>query len=239
MKIGILETGLIRDELAHQYAPYPVMFESLLRRSGRALEFEAFSPVRGQMPGSTRDCDGWLITGSRHGVYEALDWMAPLQSFIRDIAEAQSPLIGVCFGHQIIAAALGGTVEKSELGWQVGLKHYQLEKTYDWMPEKPPSVAIHAWHQDQVIVCPADAEVFLTAPMCAYAGLAYGDSVISVQAHPEIEADYELALLELFSGNLLPEDVAADAIDSVKNGSGPDTRLLSDWFAEFFLSRAG
>jgi GMP synthase-like glutamine amidotransferase len=236
MKIGILEAGLIRDELADRFDPYPVMFERLLNRAGRELEYAAFSPVRGQMPASIDDCDGWLITGSRHGVYDELDWMAALQDFIRELAEARRPLIGVCFGHQIMAAAMGGKVVKSDLGWKVGLQHYRLEQGYAWMREQPASVAIHAWHQDQVIVCPPSAEVFLTAPDCAYAGLSYGDSMISVQAHPEIEADYERALLDMFSGSLLPDEVAQRGIATLDSGAGPDSRLLADWFSEFFLT---
>ena len=236
MKIGIIETGLIREELADRFAPYPVMFERLLERAGRDLECVSYCPLRGEMPGSVAECDGWLITGSRHGVYEALEWMAPLQAFIRAVAAAGLPMIGVCFGHQIIAAAMGGRVEKSDLGWKVGLRHYQVDKSLDWMSEPPSSVAIHAWHQDQVVELPPSAEVFLSADDCPYAGLYYGETMLSVQAHPEIEADYEEALMEMFSGKLLPEHIAQDGLESLRGGTGPDTQVLADWFADFLLA---
>jgi len=236
MKIGILEAGLIREQLADRFDSYPVMFERLLNRAGRELEYASYSPVRGQMPASIHDCDGWLISGSRHGVYDQLEWMAPLQDFIRALAQAGRPLIGVCFGHQIMAEAMGGKVVKSDLGWKVGLQHYRVEKSYAWMTERAASVAIHAWHQDQVVVCPPSAEVFLSAADCAYAGLSYGDSMISVQAHPEIEADYERALLEMFSGSLLAKDVVQRGFATLDSGAGPDTQLVADWFAEFFLT---
>ncbi len=237
MKIGILETGLIREELADRFDPYPVMFERLLGHAQRDLECVAYCPLRGEMPDSIYDCDGWLITGSRHGVYDQLEWMAPLQEFIRDVAAAGLPMIGVCFGHQIMAAAMGGKVVKSDLGWKVGLQHYCLDKTYAWMAEQPASVAIHAWHQDQVVTRPPSAEVFLSAEDCPYAGLSYGDSMISVQAHPEIEADYERALLDMFVGKLVPADIAQSAIASLEGEEAPDTQILADWFAEFFLTR--
>ena len=236
MKIGIIETGLIREELADRFAPYPVMFESLLARAERNLEFVSYCPLRGEMPDSVSECDGWLITGSRHGVYEQLEWMAPLQDFIRAVASAGMPMIGVCFGHQIIAAAMGGTVEKSDLGWKVGLRSYQVDKPQEWMNEAPTSVAIHAWHQDQVVELPPTAEVFLSADDCPYAGLYYGEAMISVQAHPEIEADYEGALLEMFAGKLLPDDIAQAGFESLRDGAGPDTQVLADWFAEFLLA---
>lgn len=238
MKIGIIETGLIREELADRFDPYPVMFERLLNRAHRDLEFVSYCPLHGEMPESVYDCDGWLITGSRHGVYDQLEWMAPLQAFIREVAASGLPMIGVCFGHQIMAAAMGGKVVKSDLGWKVGLRDYQVDKTFDWMDEQPASVAIHAWHQDQVVELPPTAKVFLSADDCPYAGLYYGDNMISVQAHPEIEADYECALLELFAGKLLPDDIAQSGIDSLQGDQGPDSQVLADWFAEFFLAHA-
>ena len=237
MKIGILVTGLIRDELADRNDPYPLMFERLLGLAGRELDFAAYSVLLGQMPESIDDCDGWLITGSRYGVYEKLDWMLELQDVIRELAAAERPLIGVCFGHQIIAEALGGKVVKSELGWKVGVQRYDLEKRYDWMGEPPASVAMHAYHQDQVLDCPPSAEVFLSSAGCPLAGLSYGDSIISVQAHPEIEESYERDLLEMFAGRAIPLDVAQQGIATLDAGIPVDTRLIANWFVEFFLTR--
>jgi GMP synthase-like glutamine amidotransferase len=235
MKIGILVTGLIREELADRNDPYPVMFERLLGLAGRELEFAAYSVVRGQMPESIDDCDGWLITGSRYGVYEKLDWMLELQEFIRELAAAGRPLIGICFGHQIIAEALGGKVVKSELGWKVGVQRYDLEKRYDWMGESPASVAMHAFHQDQVVDSPPSAEVFLSSADCPLAGLSYGDSIISVQAHPEIEESYERELLEMFGGRSIPQDIAQQGIATLDAGMSVDTRLIATWFVDFLL----
>ena len=237
MKIGILETGLIREELADRNDPYPVMFERLLGLAGRELEYAAYSVVRGQMPESIDDCDGWLITGSRYGVYEQLDWMLELQDFIRELAAAERPLIGICFGHQIIAEALGGKVVKSELGWKVGAQRYDLERRYDWMGEPPSAVTMYAYHQDQIVVCPPSAEVFLSSAGCPLAGLSYGDSIISVQAHPEIEESYERDLLEMFGGNSIPLDLAQQAIAAMDAGMPVDTGLIANWFVEFLLTR--
>lgn len=238
MKIGILETGLVREALADRFAPYPVMFEQLLGLAQRDLEVTGYRWVCGQVPASVDDCDGWLITGSRHGVYDELEWMAPLQDFIREIAQAGIPLVGVCFGHQIIASALGGEVVKSDRGWGVGVHTYEVDRHFPWMSEQDASVAMYAFHQDQVVRCPPTAEAFLSSEFCPYAGLSYGDSIISVQAHPEFEEAYERELLEMFSGNLIPDEVAQPALAAMDSGALADTRLMADWFAEFFLSRA-
>jgi len=232
MKIGILEAGLIRDELADRFDPYPVMFERLLNRAGRELEYAAFSPVRGQMPASIDDCDGWLITGSRHGVYDELEWMAPLQDFIRELAEARRPLIGVCFGHQIIADAMGGEVVKSNFGWKVGLQRYRVDKYYPWMDEPCSSVAIHAWHQDQVVEKPAEAEIISSTDFCKYAGLAYGDTIWTFQPHPEYDNDFLSGLIEKRGKGVVPEPLMAAARE--KLAAPTDRMAVGQIMADFF-----
>ena len=236
MKIGILETGLLRDRMKPRFDPYPVMFADFLGLAHRDFEFETVSVIRGEVADSIYDCDGWLITGSRHGVYEDLDWMPPLRDFIRQLAAAEHPLIGVCFGHQIIAQALGGEVVKSDKGWGVGLHRYQVGQQYPWMQVCSEQAGIYAFHQDQVVGLPDKAEVFLSSEFCPYAGLSYGESIISVQGHPEFAQAYEVALLEAYGGSVVPEEVSERALGGIRAGNQPDTELLANWFAQFFLS---
>lgn len=237
MKIGILEAGLLRQEMISRFDPYPAMFTDFLGQADSGFDYHTVSVVRGEKPASVHDCDGWLITGSRHGVYDNLDWMPPLQNFVRDLAAAQVPLIGVCFGHQIIAAALGGEVVKSDRGWGVGLHRYRVDQQHSAMPDGISQIGIYAFHQDQVVKCPNDAEVILSSDFCPYAGLSYGDSIISVQGHPEFGVDYEIALLEAFGGTVVPEAIADAGLESLRDGSRADTVLLANWFARFFRSR--
>ena len=236
MKIGILETGLLREALIDRFDPYPVMFERFLGLAGRPLEFASYSVVRGEMPSSIDACDGWLITGSRHGAYDPLDWIAPLEDFIRGLDQAGKPLIGVCFGHQIIAQALGGEVVKSDLGWGVGLHYYRLNRHLAWMGDAGDSVAMYVFHQDQIVQLPPTAEVFASSDFCPYAGLSYGDSIISVQGHPEFERDYMKALIDLYGESLLTPEVTAAARASMV-GAHEDRQMLANWFAEFYLAR--
>lgn len=237
MKIGILEAGLLRERMVPRFNPYPVMFADFLARAQCDFEYQTVSVVNGEGASSIHDCDGWLITGSRHGVYDELDWMAPLREFIRELAAGEVPLVGVCFGHQIIAQALGGEVVKSDRGWGVGVHHYRVDREHGWMQSRPRQVGLYAFHQDQVVRLPETAEIFLSSEFCPYAGLSYGDSIISVQAHPEFEEAYELALLEAYGGSVVPTEVCARALAAMRAGEQADTGLLANWIAQFFLTR--
>lgn len=236
MKIGILEAGLLNEKLEGKYEPYPVMFAGLLDRARQDLSFQCYSVIQGEFPASINDCDGWLITGSRHGVYENLDWMLSLQSFIRELYQASKPLIGICFGHQIVAQALGGEVVKSDKGWGVGVTTYQVVNSAEWMPGTHGEIRIYAFHQDQVVKLPPSAEVYLTSDFCPYAGITMGDSVITMQAHPEFEEEYELALLNMYSGNVVPAEAAEEALNWIQqSGEKANTQILAEWMAGFFM----
>ena len=160
MKIGILVAGHVADELVQKTGEFDFMFQRLL--AGNGYEFEAWFVVDGQFPDSPDEADGWLITGSKHGAYEDLPWIPRLETFIRDIRAADRPLVGICFGHQIIAQALGGTVKKSDKGWAVGHQTYSHGDT---------TFGANAWHQDQVVALPEGADVIAGNDFCEYAAL--------------------------------------------------------------------
>ncbi|MGC1506521.1 MAG: type 1 glutamine amidotransferase [Sulfitobacter sp.] len=205
MKIGILITGHPPEELSGN-GRYDAYFQRLL--GTKDFTYQAWSVVDGEMPKSVQDADGWLITGSRHGAYEPHGWIPPLEQFIRDCYAAHVPMIGVCFGHQIIAQAMGGKVEKFDGGWSVGAVDYTLEGE---------TVAINAWHQDQVTTKPADAQVIGSTDFCANAALLYGDTFWTIQPHPEYDHDFIAGLLEHRGKGLVPDtqiDAARTKLDT-------------------------
>ncbi|PWG16922.1 type 1 glutamine amidotransferase [Salibaculum griseiflavum] len=194
MKIGILQTGHAPDQLRPVLGDYADLFRQLL--SGQGFEFETYSVVDGTFPSGPETCDGWLITGSKHGAYEDHAWIPPLEDLIRAIRDSGRPLVGICFGHQIIAQALGGRVEKFKGGWAVG------RQAYDWEGE---TLHLNAWHQDQVVSLPDGAEVIASNPHCAYAALRIGDAVLTVQPHPEFGHEVIAGLIE-HRGDAVPDD---------------------------------
>src|SRR5690554_3309203 len=200
MHIGILQTGLVPDALKQQSGDYPDMFKDLLK--GHGFTFSTFVVCDGEMPPGIDAADGWLITGSRHGAYEDHPWIPPLEEFIRTVHVARRPMIGICFGHQIIAQALGGRVEKFAGGWAVGRTGYDFDGQ---------TVHMNAWHQDQVVAAPPGARTVASNDFCTHAALAYGDHILTVQAHPEHTPAFHAALIDIRGAGVVPDDQLARA----------------------------
>ena len=221
MKIGLLQTGHSPEEMKKDLGDYDDLFKRLLANPG--LEFEVWRVVDGEMPPGIHAAEGWLITGSRHGVYEDHPWIPPLEAFIRDAYAAGVPVVGICFGHQIMAQALGGRVEKFPGGWSVGWHEY------DWGGE---TVRMNAWHQDQVVEKPKDATVLASNPTCAYAALAYGDRAFSVQTHPEFDSAEIDYLLRFRAPGVVPPEKIDRATANLDRPL--DNPRLADRIADFF-----
>lgn len=231
MKIGILQAGYSPKPLADEFGQYPAMFEQLLTDQG--FEFETYDVANNQFPENISSCDGWLITGSSHSAYDKVAFIAKLEAFIQDAYSANIPIVGICFGHQIMAQALGGKVEKYidglniGGGLNIGQSSYQLgNQTIDLL----------AIHQDQVTIMPANAELTLSSEVCKIAGLAYKNKAISFQPHPEFSTDFMHALIDFKSHNGTNNGLSKQHTDAANlgvkadNDSGKIASLITDFF---------
>lgn len=225
MQIGILQAGHAPDELIPSTGDNDAMFRRLL--SGQGFTFDTYNVVDMQFPENAEAADGWLITGSKHGAYDHLPFIAPLEALIRDVYAAGRPLVGICFGHQIIAQALGGKVEKFADGWAVG------RQTYDWAGN---TVAMNAWHQDQVIQVPADATTCASNDFCAHAALIYGDKAFTVQAHPEFESVNMAGLAQHRGPGVVPDEQLAAVKANLDKPN--DNAKLAAQIGQFFRERS-
>ena len=200
MLIGILQTGLAPDVLKDEMGDYPDMFARLL--AGYGFTFRTYRVVEGQFPASVKECDGWLITGSRHATYEDHPWIEPLEQFVRDSFAAHVPMVGVCFGHQIVAQAMGGKVERHAGGWAVGAQDYHFGDT---------KLTLNAWHRDQVTEVPKGAQVIASNDFCANAALLYDNRAFTVQAHPEFRPEFVDGLMKTRGKGVVPDELMAAA----------------------------
>jgi len=206
MHIGLLQTGHVAETLIPKHGDYDSIFQIFL--AGRGLTFTNYPVVDDVFPESADACEGWLITGSKFGAYEDHDWIPKLMDLVREIHARELPLVGICFGHQIIAQALGGRVEKYSGGWAVGPKRYDFN---DW-----GALTLNAWHQDQVVTLPEGAEVIAQNDFCRYPALAYGSSILSLQPHPEIRPAYMQGLIEERGPGIVPEAILKDAAEAIE-----------------------
>lgn len=229
MKVGILETGAPPSPLGERFGDYPAMFRRLLAAPGR--NFETFEVQAGQLPTRPEAFDAYVVTGSPAGVYDDLPWIDPLKRFVVQ-AKGRAALVGVCFGHQVMAEAFGGRVVKSDRGWGVGLHRYQVLERRDWMDDAA-SIAVPASHQDQVVSKPTNAVVIAASEFSPFGALAYEDQpAISFQLHPEFDPAYARALIEQRASRLGPlAGAAAASLD------GPnDNARVGAWIGRFLDS---
>ncbi|MCC5958178.1 MAG: type 1 glutamine amidotransferase [Rhodobacteraceae bacterium] len=221
MKIGILQTGQSPEVLRSEQGDYPAMFEKLLSKGG--FTFQTWHVEGMEFPASVHDADGWLITGSRHGVYEDHPFIAPLEQFIRDAFAAGLPVAGICFGHQVMAQALGGQVGKYEGGWAVGAQDYDFDGD---------TLTLNAWHQDQVLAPPDTARTIGSNAFCRYAALAYGTQGYSVQAHPEFSDAFIQGLIDTRGRGVVPEPLLQQAASA--QGGPRDSHIIAERIVALF-----
>jgi GMP synthase-like glutamine amidotransferase len=233
MKLTIVQTGAVPAHLQPQFNDYPLMFRQMFETTGEGLSFGDVDAQAEALPDPAA-LDGIVITGSPAGVYEDHAWLPPLRDFIRRAYQNGTPMLGVCFGHQIMADALGGEVQKSDKGWGLGRHTYRVTRQAPFLANAPETLSVACSHQDQVIVVPEAADVFLASDFAPHAGLVYRNGrAMSVQPHPEFEDSYATALVEMRRGKA-PEPVIETALGSMETAS--DSQKLREMIRAFFDS---
>lgn len=217
MKLAILETGLPPYSLIQQHGRYPAMVKKWLSKTIAEAEYNVFSIVNGSNLPNIESYTGFIITGSRYSVLDNTGWMQRLIRFIQIAAKKGKPCFGICFGHQIMAAAHGATVLSSPKSWGIGVQ------TYHYDPQNNPSTAsfprtapAFLFHQDQVEATPYNAILCGGNHFCPIGVLDYGDKGFSVQYHPEFSVDYIRALILLHRGKSFSEIIADKALKSLQ-----------------------
>ncbi|ATQ43696.1 glutamine amidotransferase-related protein [Caulobacter mirabilis] len=227
MMIGILETGGPPDSLADRYEGYGDMIAALLGPGARPRVYDVRA---GDLPSAPDACAGWVVTGSAAGVYDDDPWIPALKRFLQDTSGG-APIVGVCFGHQIMAEAFGGRVVKSPKGWGLGLHQYDIAAAQPWMDAATP-IRLPVSHQDQVVEIGLGAVVVGGNAFTPFGVLAYPDrNAVSIQAHPEFAPDYARALIESRRGSRIDEAFADAAIATLDQPN--DNARVGGWLKRF------
>ena len=231
IRVGILETGSPPPPLQERFGSYAAMVQALL---GRQHEFATFDVRNGELPqGADKlQCISSLPAPLRVST-TAMRGSSTLKDFVRD-ASGRSAMVGICFGHQLLAEAFGGKVIKSPRGWGIGLHRYDVQDRAAWMDDAR-SIAVPASHQDQIVQLPADARVLGGSEFTPYGIVEYSQRrAMSLQSHPEFTPEYAAALIELRRKSKYTADQADRALATLREPN--DRERVGRWLAQFLSS---
>lgn len=226
MKIGLLECDHVNPDLHAIAGDYRDMFRSWLP----GVKWTYYDVCKGQFPAAAGDSDAYVCTGSRHSVYDTVDWILELKEFVQELSGSSTPFIGVCFGHQMLGEALGGKVEKAATGWNVGVHTFDILEQEPWMAPFHPRLNLLMMCQDQVVQLPPDSTVLAHTATCPVAMFRVGERMLGIQGHPEFPIAYEQRLLEI-RREKIGEDKATAAIASLK--IPVNKSVMATWVMQF------
>lgn len=230
MKIGLLQCDHVAERFQHIAGDYPAMFGALFQRYAPETTLTPYAVCDDEWPGTVDECDAYLTTGSRFSVYDDVPWIHRLKAFVRQLHEAGKPYVGICFGHQMLAEALGGRVAKAPTGWGVGVHACEITQTDNCMQPPLHQCRLQYMHQDQVLQLPANAVVLGSSAHCPVAIFRVGQQMLGLQAHPEFTADYSRALLHDRRARIGHERTQL-ALDSLNQPT--DEAVVVQWIAAF------
>jgi len=190
MKVGLLECDHVAPRFQHIVGDYREMFGAMLAREAPGLTLVPYDVCNGEFPAGLEACDAYLRTGSRHSAFEHREWIGRLLDLVREAQAARTPFVGICFGHQVLAQALGGLVERASGGWGVGVHQMDVVQPASWMQPPRPACRLQYMHQDQVVRLPPRAELLGRTGHCPMAMFQLGDTILGIQGHPEFPAAY-------------------------------------------------
>eukprot|EP01133_Synstelium_polycarpum_P012124 gene12124-14185_t len=215
----------------------------------QTVETQVFNAVSQEWPEDPHAFDGYVLTGSSSSAYEQLPWILKLKERLVHLDQEEIRVCGICFGHQILAEALGGKVAKNPLGWELG--QVEMQVTNEVSPffskfapndseEARSTINILQIHQDQVVVVPEGMEVMAVTGLCTTQGLVKRSKrnpenyhIVSFQGHPEFNPVYLSELItELVGQKHITNEIKEKSIRSI--GNNPDQQWFATMVNNFF-----
>ena len=230
MNIAILQCDDVLEKLRPDYGSYQHMIQHMFDDMEGSFNFEIFNCKQEQYPDDIHDFDLYITTGSKAGAYEDTPWIKQLIEFVRKLDHQQKKLIGICFGHQIIAIAKNQRVQRSPKGWGIGVAINRIVNTPAWMAKQKPALNIIVSHRDQIISLPSEARVIVESDFCPYFVVQWNRHFLSIQGHPEWNTNYSRSLM-----NERRAIIPAERIEMGLNSLclEPDNKLFTKWILDF------
>ncbi len=230
MKLGILRTDEVRPQWVPEFGEYPDMFIALLGQLDPELEFMVYDVERGEYPRAIDEVDAYLITGSKSSVYDDKPWIGVLMDYVRELDRRHKKIVGICFGHQLVAHALGGETGKSPRGWGVGLHTHRFSTAPDWHDQGDMDFDILVSHLDQILKTADGTRVLAGSEFCENAVCQIGDHILTFQGHPEFVPAYSREIME-FRRQMIGEQAYTTGMASL--ASDPETQRVARWILNF------
>lgn len=231
MKLGILNANLPGPSRINWDGSAIDLFIRFFQSVEAPFDYVGYEAAQGELPRTPTGCDAYVITGSPKSANETDEWVVALSQFIREAYQSRRKLVGICFGHQILAHALGGRVEKSEKGIGFGLKQFDVTTKKAWMSDKPDHCALYYSHQDQVVQLPPEAELLGGSAFCPNALYEINGRVLGIQGHPELTASM-MAEACISIKDRMERGMYETAVLSLQNGA-PDDQIVGHWIVNF------
>ena len=232
IKLGILQVNHDKSvEVGDTFPDDAHRFRDLFDEQEDRFQYRIYMTIGGELPQDLNEQDAFMITGSPLSVLDHHIFTDGLADFIKRCDEAKKPLMGACFGHQAIAQALGGKVEKTSDGYNVGVEDTRFRSHRSWMQPQLDRIPMYMFHEDQVTELPAECDLLGSSDGCKIASFAKGNHLFTTQAHPEFSHGFMSCVLKYMEGNLQDQNAEAawHSLQQQTQGS-----LFADWCTRFF-----